>query len=64
MEPFASGPLAGVAVDREKLAAAKAGYYTVMGWDAAGVPTAAKLHELGVGWATADLGCAGNGSPI
>jgi len=59
LEPFADGPLAGVAVDREKLAAARSGYYTLMGWDAAGVPTAAKLHELGVGWAVKTLKKAG-----
>ncbi|MGI5840489.1 MAG: aldehyde ferredoxin oxidoreductase family protein [bacterium] len=55
LEPFADGPLAGVAVDREKLAAAREAYYTLMGWDAAGVPTKAKLHELGVGWAAGQI---------
>ncbi|MGI5838222.1 MAG: aldehyde ferredoxin oxidoreductase family protein [bacterium] len=54
LEPFADGPLAGVAVDREKVAAAREAYYSLMGWDTAGMPTKAKLHELGVGWATAD----------
>jgi aldehyde:ferredoxin oxidoreductase len=50
--PFSSGPLEGVAVDKEALEKAVHTYYGMMGWDpATGVPTEYKLHELGVGWA-------------
>ncbi len=55
LEPFASGPLAGVAVDAAKLEEARLGYYAMMGWNTAGVPGVAKLHELGIGWAKACL---------
>ena len=41
----------GVAVDREALARAVTTYYGMMGWDGDGVPTEARLHELGIGWA-------------
>jgi aldehyde:ferredoxin oxidoreductase len=51
LEPFAEGPLKGVAVDGHQLDEARLGYYTMMGWDASGVPTGAKLHELGIAWA-------------
>ncbi len=47
-EPFQSGPLAGTAVPREYFAAATRQYYTLMGWDADGVPTDERLRELGV----------------
>jgi aldehyde:ferredoxin oxidoreductase len=50
-EPFANGPLQGVGAQRENMAAAIQGYYAMMGWDANGVPTKAKLYELGIGWA-------------
>ena len=49
--PFASGPLAGVAVDADKLHDAVVYYYQMMGWTPEGVPTKAKLAELNVGWA-------------
>ncbi len=50
--PFESGPAAGVAVPAEAMAEAMALYYEMCGWDkVTGAPTAAKLHELGVGWA-------------
>ncbi|MCL5074596.1 MAG: aldehyde ferredoxin oxidoreductase family protein [Chloroflexi bacterium] len=50
-EPFRSGPLAGHGIDREAMREALRTYYQMMGWDAtSGWPTAAKLHELGLGW--------------
>jgi len=50
-EPFTSGPLAGVAVEREAFDKALSMYYGMLGWNSAtGVPTEAKLHELGIGW--------------
>jgi len=36
--------------------AAKQFYYAVMGWSSDGVPTRAKLQELGVGWAADAIG--------
>ena len=53
--PFAKGPLAGVAVDEGKMHQAVVGYYEMMGWTREGVPTRAKLAELGVAWAAAEL---------
>ncbi len=49
-EPFEDGPLAGVKADKEIMGKAVQAYYTLMGWDDQGVPTEAKLHELGIGW--------------
>lgn len=55
-DPFESGPLAGVAVDKEQLQAALHTYYQMMGWDTdTGLPTVEKLQELGVGWAADEL---------
>ena len=43
-------------IDREELRQAIKLYYGMMGWDPeTGVPTVAKLHELGVGWAAEHL---------
>ncbi|MFQ6112375.1 MAG: aldehyde ferredoxin oxidoreductase C-terminal domain-containing protein, partial [Nitrospinota bacterium] len=47
--PFTSGPLEGVALDKEKLEQAKGVYFRMMGWDEEGVPTPGKLEELGIG---------------
>jgi len=55
-DPFESGPLAGVAVDREQLQAALRTYYGMMGWDVdTGLPTVEKLQELGIDWAADEL---------
>jgi len=48
--PFTSGPLAGVSIDKEELDRAITTYYTITGWDKDGVPTLAKLQELGIEW--------------
>ena len=40
----------------EEWKAAKQFYYAVMGWTSDGVPTRAKLQELGVGWAADAIG--------
>ena len=54
-EPFTSGPLAGVGLDKWKFDQALSTYYAMNGWDSAtGVPTEAKLQELSIGW-VADL---------
>jgi aldehyde:ferredoxin oxidoreductase len=45
---FAEGPSAGQAVGEDTFAAMIAEYYKQRGWDAAGVPSEAKLAELGI----------------
>lgn len=54
-QPFESGPLQGVAVDRNKMATAIADYYGMMGWDERGVPRPEKLRELSLDWAIDQL---------
>ena len=49
-EPMRAGTLKGHFINREEFAEAVKMYYAMMGWDAEGVPTRAKLEELGVGW--------------
>jgi hypothetical protein len=34
-------------------------YYAMMGWDAQGIPSAAKLHELELGWVIDELRASG-----
>ena len=46
--PKTDGPLASKSLDRAKIAQARDYYYFFMGWDASGVPTKAKLAELGI----------------
>ena len=48
--PLKGGPSDGLAVTQEEFETAKALYYQMVGWDANGRPTTAKLHELGLGW--------------
>ncbi len=47
-QPFAAGAAAGQVIDREEFAQALAEYYALRGWDASGVPSEAKLSELGI----------------
>jgi aldehyde:ferredoxin oxidoreductase len=54
--PLAGGPTDGVAVTQEEVAAAKALYYQMVGWDETGRPTRAKLEELALGWVADELG--------
>ena len=49
-EAFTSGPLEGVSIDKDAFQQAIKYYYESMGWDADGVPTTFKLHELGIPW--------------
>ncbi len=48
--PFNSGPLEGVGIDDGELKKAIDTYYAMVGWDKDGVPTLAKLQELGIEW--------------
>lgn len=54
-EKFASGPLAGVGVDEDLHHQAVVTFYQMMGWGSDGIPTKAKLDELNLGWAAAEL---------
>ncbi len=47
-QPFAAGAAAGQVIDRDEFAQALAEYYALRGWDASGVPSEAKLSELGI----------------
>lgn len=49
-EPMRGGTLKGHFIDREQFNKALELYYGMMGWNEAGMPTEAKLEELGVGW--------------
>ncbi|MCX7683100.1 MAG: aldehyde ferredoxin oxidoreductase family protein [Anaerolineae bacterium] len=54
--PFESGPKKGVLVPAGDIARAIELYYGMQSWDdQTGAPTAAKLHELGIGWVAALL---------
>jgi len=49
--PIEAGPTQGAKVPAEDLVTALELYYEMCGWDRkTGAPTAAKLHELGIGW--------------
>ena len=54
-EPFKEGPSTGNALPSDEFESARAIFYQMMGWDERGVPTAWKLHELGVGWVADEL---------
>jgi aldehyde:ferredoxin oxidoreductase len=55
--PLQSGPFEGTQLPAEDFAEALALYYEMRGWDKeSGAPTAAKLHELGLGWVAELLG--------
>jgi aldehyde:ferredoxin oxidoreductase len=47
-EPVKAGPKTGKVIDPEEIQAAIDMYYAMMGWDSQGVPTPAKLVELGL----------------
>jgi len=46
------GPLKNTRIDPEKLSEAQKYYYQMLGWDLSGVPTAARLAELNIEWAS------------
>lgn len=52
-EPIASGPKAGVRLDRAAFAGAIASYYEMMGWDPDGVPRPATLFDHHLEWTLA-----------
>ena len=55
LTPLQGGRSDGVAVTAEEVAAAKALYYRMAGWDENGRPTRAKLEELALGWVADEL---------
>jgi aldehyde:ferredoxin oxidoreductase len=50
-----TGPTAGVAIDPNEFEAALNLYYQLSGWTPNGVPTRAKLADLGIAWAAEQL---------
>ncbi len=50
-QPHAGGPVANKQYDPAKLERAKSYYYSLMGWDANGVPTQETLEALDIDWA-------------
>ena len=56
-KPFVTESVNEKPVSPETLQAAVTTFYEMMGWDAkTGVPTTAKLAELGINWTAASLG--------
>ena len=55
MQPLKGGTSDGISLSLDEVEEAKAVYYAMAGWDQQGRPTAAKLHELGLGWAVDEL---------
>ena len=55
-QPLGNGALEGKGIDREEFAASLAAYYAMAGWDPeTGVPGDAKLAELDIAWAKAEM---------
>ena len=55
-EGLENGALKGTVIEREEFDRAIEAYYGMMGWDTdTGIPTPAKLHELGLGWAVSEI---------
>jgi len=50
-----TGPTAGTAIDPKEFEDALDLYYQIMGWTADGIPTRAKLIDLGIEWAVEEL---------
>jgi aldehyde:ferredoxin oxidoreductase len=46
-----TGPTAGVAIDPQELEKSKDLYYAIVGWSEQGLPTKAKMVDLGIEWA-------------
>jgi aldehyde:ferredoxin oxidoreductase len=55
IEPLEGGPTDGNRLDLSEWRRDRALYYGMMNWDENGVPTTAKLHELGLGWLASAL---------
>ena len=52
-KPLSGGPSDGARFTKEEFEAARSAYYAMCGWDAEGIPTHAKLEELGLSWLVA-----------
>jgi aldehyde:ferredoxin oxidoreductase len=55
-QPKTGGPSDGVSIDPADLERAKDTYYAMAGWDQQGIPTRAKLEELGLDWVADEIG--------
>jgi aldehyde:ferredoxin oxidoreductase len=49
-ERITGGPTRGAVLEREKVEAMLDDYYSLRGWTKDGIPTEAKLRELGLDW--------------
>jgi aldehyde:ferredoxin oxidoreductase len=49
-EKLVGGSTDGALLEREKIEAMLDDYYNLRGWTKDGIPTQAKLRELGLGW--------------
>ncbi|TFG05700.1 aldehyde ferredoxin oxidoreductase, partial [Candidatus Thorarchaeota archaeon] len=54
-EKSRTGPLTDKSMEKARLKRAIEKYYKMMGWSEEGVPGEAKLEELDIGWASAEL---------
>ncbi len=55
-EPLENGALKGASLSREDFDKTLETYYGMMGWDPeTGIPTPAKLHEIGLSWAISEI---------
>ena len=54
-QPREGGASDGYTFDPAELESAKDTYYAMSGWNANGIPTRAKLEELGIGWVADQL---------
>ncbi len=57
-QPREGGASDGFSFEPDELERAKDAYYAMSGWDAEGIPTRAKLEELGIGWVADQLSLA------
>ena len=55
-QPKQGGPSDGAFIDPAELEKAKDTYYAMCGWDNNGIPTRARLEELGLGWVAETIG--------
>ena len=55
-EPIENGALKGTSLSREDFDKTLETYYGMMGWDPeTGIPTPAKLHEIGLSWTISEI---------
>ena len=58
------GPQSGSVLDRGKFEESVSTFYTMMGWDEAGVPLSATLYESGLEWVLGEGRTGGSGPGV